>query len=243
MPSIGSGRIRTIGSPAVVRPTMEWASLPPLIRIVFCLRIDVSPEGGNILRQIAKDQVRAVAAKVSFSWFVFRQWKDALGIVSLLDQRPIGVTRVLVGIAEQEFSERCDIGVVERIAQALRLVAFPIENWLAYAVLEAERLIRTVVVRGEDSEFSERCRPGLPFDLDFPARQPLRSWRRAAPSYAALRQPVPTASGLGSFGPTSPSRRERLSSPAIPTMNSSENPRRISSERPSAFNPSYVKAT
>ena len=162
MPSIDSGRIRTIGSPAVVRPTMAWASLPPLIRILSRLRIDISPEGGNILRQIAKDQVRAIAAKVSFSWLVFRQRKDALGIVSLLDQRPIGIARVLVRIAEQEFSERCDIGIVDRIAQALRLVALPIDSRLAYAVLEAERLIRTIVVCGKDSELSERLSARAP---------------------------------------------------------------------------------
>ena len=147
---------------------------PPLIRILFRLRIDISPEGGNILRQIAENQVRAIAAKVSFSWLVFRQWKDALGIVALLDQRPIGIARVLVRIAEQEFPERCDIGIVERIAQAFWLVALPIDSRLAYAVLEAERLIRTIVVRGEDSKLSERCRPGLSFDLGFAARQPLR---------------------------------------------------------------------
>ena len=221
---------------------MAWASFHPHLRILLRLRIDISPEGGNILRQIAKHQVGAVAAKISFAGLVFGQRKDALGIVPLLDQRPICIARVLVGIAEQKFPERGDIGVVDRVAQARWLVALPIDDRLAYAVLEAERLIRPMSSVVSDTSSANAVAQG---SCLISVSRLANSVRRGVEQHDHMRHscpPAPLPAGPGSFGPTSPNRRERLSSPAIPTMNSSEKPCRISSETPSAFNPSYVKA-
>src|SRR6185312_1871418 len=53
----------------------------------------------------------------------------------------------------------------------------------------------------------------------------------------------PHVQAEGAFGPTSPSRRERLSSAEIPVRNSFENPAISESGRPSACSPCQVKAT
>ena len=96
------------------------------------------------------------------------------GIVTGIEQRTVGIFAVLVGITEQDFSERRQIGVGGGVVDPRRLLPLPIEHRLADPVVEAERLDVAEVVRRQARQRREAGLPTLVLQLRLPVVEPAR---------------------------------------------------------------------
>ena len=200
----------------------------------------------HVLVELAEHEIAAVAAEIApVGHLLGRRQVERARIAHRVDQRPLRVAPVLVGIAEHDLAERDQVDVVER-ALGGRQAARPSRAAAGSPPSAKPNGSTGRMLGGRQQRLdAERLVPVRALDL-LPASSP-------SPPASAIEHhqqmrlavraaPVPVASGA--LAPTSPSRRERLASPAMPgeelVREALRAPRR---RRPAPAGPAPVNAT
>ncbi len=128
----------TSGAPDIVLPTIASAQARRSAGSPPVLLVEAAPEGRHVLRELAHDEVAAVAAEVGERRLVLGARQA--GGAHRVEQRTGGVEAVLVRIAEHELAQAGEVAVVEPQLVAHRPAARPVGLGLRDAVGEAEGL-------------------------------------------------------------------------------------------------------